>query len=209
MRIEYIGKHACDDCNLVKRVKKIIPNHCKMPIYLCDDCELDMITDGVMAGLARSGEYRKEEIPNWLLKKAFDNTIELLLNNVEIKGEIKAMIKEILMEELGAKPSENVVKAISNFIGKKCMIRTYSAGVHFGEITSHNAKEVELKNAYRVHYWDGACSLSQLAVDGSKERGNCRISVPVNEIYLSEAIEIIPMTDIAYQNLTSGDLWKS
>jgi hypothetical protein len=43
-----------------------------------------MITDGVMAGMARSGEYRKEEIPDSLLRKAFDNTIELLLRNVEV-----------------------------------------------------------------------------------------------------------------------------
>jgi hypothetical protein len=37
-----------------------------------------------MAGLARSGEYRKEAIPDSLLRKAFDNTIELLLKNVKV-----------------------------------------------------------------------------------------------------------------------------
>jgi hypothetical protein len=43
---------------------------------------LEMITDGVMAGMARSGEYRKEEVSDELLRKAFDNTIDLLLSNV-------------------------------------------------------------------------------------------------------------------------------
>jgi hypothetical protein len=43
---------------------------------------LEMITDGVMAGMARSGEYRKEYIPDSLLRKAFDNTIDLLLKEI-------------------------------------------------------------------------------------------------------------------------------
>lgn len=38
-----------------------------------------------MAGLARSGEYKKEDAPNGLLEKAFDNTIQLFLDNIEIK----------------------------------------------------------------------------------------------------------------------------
>ena len=46
---------------------------------------LEMIVDGVMAGLARSGEYREESIPPDLLQKAYKNTIKLLLNNVEVE----------------------------------------------------------------------------------------------------------------------------
>lgn len=46
---------------------------------------LEMVVDGVMAGLARSGQYRKEEIPDALLRKAFDNTIKLLLDNVKVE----------------------------------------------------------------------------------------------------------------------------
>ena len=63
-------------------------HHLKDPQYVQDDVNLidiiEMITDGVMAGIARNGEYRKEEISNELLRKAFDNTISLLLTNVEL-----------------------------------------------------------------------------------------------------------------------------
>jgi len=63
-------------------------HHLKESEYVPDDVNLidilEMITDGVMAGLARSGEYRKEEIPDTLLRKAFDNTINLLLKNVGV-----------------------------------------------------------------------------------------------------------------------------
>lgn len=44
---------------------------------------LEHIVDGVMAGLARSGKYRRSEISPELLKRAFDNTVQLLLENVE------------------------------------------------------------------------------------------------------------------------------
>ena len=66
-------------------------HHLKDEKYVPHDVNLidilEMITDGVMAGLARSGEYRKEEIPDSLLRKAFNNTIALLLRNVEIEKE--------------------------------------------------------------------------------------------------------------------------
>ncbi|MCK5608316.1 hypothetical protein KAR91_40920 [Candidatus Pacearchaeota archaeon] len=65
-------------------------HHLKNEKYIQEDVNLidilEMITDGVMAGLARSGEYRKEDIPSWLLEKAFNNTIELLLSNVEVEN---------------------------------------------------------------------------------------------------------------------------
>jgi len=63
-------------------------HHLKDEKYIPEDVNLidilEMIVDGIMAGLARSGEYRKEEIPDSLLRKAFDNTIELLKSIVEV-----------------------------------------------------------------------------------------------------------------------------
>lgn len=120
---------------------------------------------------------------------------------------IKELIKEILKEELTGKPQIETPKW-SPYIGKRCMIRTQSAGVHFGKVKFHDNKEVILEDAHRVYHWKGACSLSQLAMEGSKDRSECKISVKVNEIYLSEAIEIIPMTKESYKNLIEGELWK-
>ena len=71
------------------RHQRVERHHLKNAEYVQDDVNLidilEMITDGVMAGLARSGEYRQEEIPDKLLRKAFDNTIKLLLKNVKVK----------------------------------------------------------------------------------------------------------------------------
>lgn len=88
------------------------------------------------------------------------------------------------------------------------MVRTCSAGVHFGELVSREGKEVILKNAHRVFYWTNACSLSQLAIQGSQNKNaDNKISMAVPSIILTEAIEIISMTEEAFKNLTSI-LWK-
>ena len=63
-------------------------HHFNNPEYIQDDVNLidiiDQIIDGVMAGLARSGEYRQENISKELLEKAYKNTVDLLLKNVEV-----------------------------------------------------------------------------------------------------------------------------
>lgn len=93
-------------------------------------------------------------------------------------------------------------------IGKKVMIRTYSAGVHFGTLKKHEGTEVLLEDAHRVHRWYGACSLSQLAMEGSKKLKDCRISMAVKEILLTQAIEIIPLGEGVFKQLTEN-IWKS
>jgi hypothetical protein len=51
---------------------------------------LDMIVDCVMAGMGRSGSVYPLKIEPEVLKKAFDNTVELLKSQVVVKDEEKA-----------------------------------------------------------------------------------------------------------------------
>lgn len=46
---------------------------------------IEYITDCVMAGMARTGKVYKLELPDELLKKAFDNTVELLKSQIKVK----------------------------------------------------------------------------------------------------------------------------
>ena len=50
---------------------------------------LEQIVDGVMAGMARSGKYRKEVPDKELLLKAYENTAKLLLENIEVEQSVK------------------------------------------------------------------------------------------------------------------------
>ena len=92
--------------------------------------------------------------------------------------------------------------------GRYCMVRTYSAGVFAGTIESRNGKEVVLSNARRIWYWDGAASLSQLATSGTSKPKNCKFPEPVAEVLLTEAIEIIPITEIAKASIEGVPIWK-
>ena len=86
-------------------------------------------------------------------------------------------------------------------IGKNVIVRTHSAGVHFGTLAAKDGKEVVLKNARRIWYWEGAFTLSAVAVSGVG-RGS-KLSVLTQEILLTEAIEIIPCSEAAADNLQS------
>lgn len=99
---------------------------------------------------------------------------------------------------------------VKSLIGKKVMIRTYSAGVHYGVLDSYemggDSYSVKLTNAVRVYSWSGACSLSQLATEGTLNE-NTNLSVKVPSIFL-KAIEIIEMTDLAIKRLNKIKTWK-
>ena len=88
------------------------------------------------------------------------------------------------------------------------LVRTYSAGVFVGEIVKKEGKEVELKNARRIWYWDGAASLSQLAMEGTKKPENCKFPCEVKNIILTEAIEYIKCTTAAQKSIKGVPEWK-
>lgn len=46
---------------------------------------LEFLVDGVMAGLGRSGQYRKEKLPEGLLERALNNTVTKLIEEVEVE----------------------------------------------------------------------------------------------------------------------------
>lgn len=95
---------------------------------------------------------------------------------------------------------------------KLVMIRSYASGVHFGYLKSKKdllaGLSVELVNTRRVYTWKGACSISQLATEGSVSASECQISVIVPEMEIMQVIEIIPMTIKASENLNSVLPWK-
>lgn len=97
----------------------------------------------------------------------------------------------------------------SPIVGKKCIIRTQSAGVHYGEVAEKVGKEVILKNARRLWYWKTAnkgISLSEVANAGVAK--DSKICSPVDLIWL-EAIEIIPCAKEAIKNIEAQDEYKA
>ncbi|MCP3683882.1 MAG: hypothetical protein GY861_14460 [bacterium] len=91
---------------------------------------------------------------------------------------------------------------------KYCIVRTYSAGVFAGYIASRNGKEATIKKARRIWYWDGASSLSQLAMEGTNKPDSCKFPCEVDEIELTEVVEVLCCTEKAKKSITGVKVWE-
>ncbi len=91
---------------------------------------------------------------------------------------------------------------------KYVIVRTYSAGVFAGYIKSRKGQEVVMTNARRIWYWSGAASLSQLAMEGTKDPSNCKFPCEVNEVELLQVVEILDVTPQAEASIKAVRVWK-
>ena len=88
------------------------------------------------------------------------------------------------------------------------IVRADRAGVFAGNIKSRDGSEVTMTNVRRLWYWDGAASLSQMAVEGVKRPDGCKFTVTVPEMTILGVIEIIPCSTEAEQNIKAVPVWK-
>jgi len=122
-----------------------------------------------------------------------------------VKKTIEQELKELddkrnmLIEKLEKEKSKGM---------KYVIARTYSAGVFAGFLFRRDGKEATLKNARRIWYWDGAASLSELAVRGTSKPENCKFPVAVPEETLTEVIEIIPTTKQGKESIEGVKVWS-
>lgn len=102
------------------------------------------------------------------------------------------------------------VKQQPEIKGDIVMVRSTNAGVFFGTLIRKDLENgvVEMANARRVWYWDGACSLSQLATDGTSKPSGCKFPVATATATILGVIEIIPMTDKAIKSLEGVKVWE-
>jgi len=113
------------------------------------------------------------------------------MNEIEINGE--TYIKKSDIDE----------SKISDYV----IVRTYSAGVFAGYIDSRSAESIVMKNARRLWYWDGAASLSQLAMEGTSKPENCKFPCAVSRVELLNAIEILNVSEKAKKSIESVAIW--
>ena len=77
------------------------------------------------------------------------------------------------------------------FLGRRVLVRTYSAGVHIGTLVSADGTECLLEDSLRLWKWEGGgLSLSSVANNGIK---GGRLN-KTGKVYLTNAIEYIPTT---------------
>lgn len=123
-------------------------------------------------------------------------------------------METVSVNELVVNGIEYVRKGSQEYAAEKvdgmeyCIVRTYSAGVFAGYVKSYNGQEVVMVDSRGIWYWDGACGLSQLAVDGTSEPKNCKFTVAVKNRVLTQVIEIIPCSEKARKSILGVAIWK-
>ena len=100
--------------------------------------------------------------------------------------------------------------------GQYVIVRSANAGVFAGTLanggrigdgTDHAT--VTLTGARRLWYWDGAASLSQLAVDGTFKPAKCRFPAEVPDAEILGVCELLAVTDKARDSIAAVPVWQA
>jgi len=91
---------------------------------------------------------------------------------------------------------------------KYVIVRGDRTGVFAGYLKSHKGTEAVLNDARRIWYWDGAASLSQLAMEGTKKPSTCKFPIAVDEVVICDVIEVLAVTDAAKKSISEVPVWQ-
>ena len=93
---------------------------------------------------------------------------------------------------------------------QRFILRCTNAGVFYAKIESITdtvaGRVADIRDVRRIHYWDGAASLSQLANEGCKSNSRVTVTVPAMEVL--DVIEIIPCADKAVSVIDAIPVWR-
>ncbi len=119
------------------------------------------------------------------------------------------MSKEVAIDGTLYVPKSEVKESAKKLNDMKyCIVRTYSAGVFAGYLEKRTGQETILRNVRKLWYWDGAATLSQLAMEGVSKPQNCKFPCEVDKIELLQSIEILDCTEEARNSIISVPIWK-
>jgi hypothetical protein len=119
-------------------------------------------------------------------------------------------VNELSINGVTYVPKSTVFEKAANLDGMRYVIvRTYTAGVFAGYLEKKQGKEVVLRHVRRLWYWAGAASLSQLATYGTNKPKECKFPAIVDRIEVTEAIEIIDVTDKAKNSIDGVAVWEA
>ena len=96
----------------------------------------------------------------------------------------------------------------SELINKTVIARIERAGVFMGVLDYIDGDIVRLKDVRRIYYWEGALSVTDMAVNGIR-RGRVTVAVGVAEFNRGELIEINECTEKAVERFKAIAPWRA
>lgn len=98
---------------------------------------------------------------------------------------------------------------MNEYIGKKCIVRCDRSGVFFGTLEEMEGQLARISNVRNIWWWEGAASVMQLAKEGTKQPQDCKFTVTVSEIVVTDVIQVIPCTEEAITNIEAVKPWSN
>lgn len=92
---------------------------------------------------------------------------------------------------------------------KMYIVRGDRSGVFFGAIKERKGQEVEMTNVRKLWYWNGAGAVEQLSQDGVSDTKGSKFTVIVENIIITDAIEILPCTEKAIKSIGEVKEWRA
>jgi hypothetical protein len=96
---------------------------------------------------------------------------------------------------------------MEQFIGKRCVVRGNRSGVFYGTIRSINGQSVEMTQARKLWFWAGANAVEQIAVDGVIRPNECKFTVTVQNLLISDMAQLLQCTEKAIESIDSVKEW--
>jgi hypothetical protein len=94
------------------------------------------------------------------------------------------------------------------YINNYCIVRGDRSGVFFGIVKDINGQTVEMEKVRKLHYWDGAFAVEGLALEGVSKPENCRFTVVVDNLVITDAIQFLLCTKKSIDSLSKVAVWK-
>lgn len=89
------------------------------------------------------------------------------------------------------------------------VIRSGQSGAWLGKLVTKTDDEITLADARRLWYWDGAATLSQLALEGVSRPASCKFPPAVPAVTVLGVCEVIPATAVAVASVKAVREWRS
>ena len=97
---------------------------------------------------------------------------------------------------------------MKKFINNYVIVRSNMAGVFFGILKEKNGQELTLEKARKFYYFSGANTVEDLANKGALNKEECKLTSEVEEIILSEYVQILPCTKESISQIKSISEWS-
>lgn len=94
---------------------------------------------------------------------------------------------------------------------KYYIVRGDRSGVFFGKIAEHSedGKKVKLSDARCLWSWEGAATILQLAQEGTSAPRDCKFTLTVPSLEITDCIEAVPCTEKAVESIKAVVEWKA